>query len=258
MWGSPGTMIAAQVLYERTGADAVARGVAPTLRTLLWAEWHDDLWVQDLYGSRVRYLGPAHGFAGNVFALARGDGLDAARRAELERRAIATAARYAQHADGSASGRRAPIATRSGKPQPIRTQWCHGAPGIVASLASLAPDDEQLTELLAGRRRADLAGRPAREGSQPLPRHRRQRLRLSEAVRAHGRRALARTRARIRHARGRADRAGAEPSTGAAATRSGRAIPARPSTCTTASPPRRASRPSTTSSAGRGRPRRGR
>ena len=34
------------------------------------------------------------------------------------------------------------------KPQPIRTQWCHGAPGMVASLASLAPADEQLTELL--------------------------------------------------------------------------------------------------------------
>ena len=32
--------------------------------------------------------------------------------------------------------------------QAIRTQWCHGAPGMVASLAGLAPDDEQLTELL--------------------------------------------------------------------------------------------------------------
>jgi lantibiotic modifying enzyme len=30
----------------------------------------------------------------------------------------------------------------------IRTQWCHGAPGIVASLATLAPDDAELTELL--------------------------------------------------------------------------------------------------------------
>ena len=32
--------------------------------------------------------------------------------------------------------------------QPVRTQWCHGAPGIVASLGALAPADERLTELL--------------------------------------------------------------------------------------------------------------
>jgi lantibiotic modifying enzyme len=33
----------------------------------------------------------------------------------------------------------------------IRVQWCHGAPGIVASLASLAPnDDEHERVLLAG------------------------------------------------------------------------------------------------------------
>src|SRR5205823_13959092 len=27
-------------------------------------------------------------------------------------------------------------------------QWCHGAPGVVASLATMAPDDDELTELL--------------------------------------------------------------------------------------------------------------
>jgi hypothetical protein len=31
----------------------------------------------------------------------------------------------------------------------IRTQWCHGAPGIVASLATLAPAEDAFTELLA-------------------------------------------------------------------------------------------------------------
>ncbi len=147
MWGSPGTMIAAQVLYERTG-DGAWREAWLESADLLLAQWHDDLWVQDLYGSRVRYLGPAHGFAGNVFALARGDALDPGRRAELEQRAIATAAKYAQHADGLCQWPPSPDPRRSGDPQPIRTQWCHGAPGIVASLASLAPDDAQLSELL--------------------------------------------------------------------------------------------------------------
>ena len=104
----------------------------------------------------------------------------------------------------SASGRRRSSLPAS--PQGIRTQWCHGAPGMVASLATMAPDDERLTELLARRRRAHLARRPAPEGRPALPWHRRQRVRVSEAVRAHRRRALARARTRIRDALGRAGR----------------------------------------------------
>ena len=30
----------------------------------------------------------------------------------------------------------------------MRTQWCHGAPGIVISFADIAPDNGKLTELL--------------------------------------------------------------------------------------------------------------
>lgn len=146
MWGSPGTMIAAQIMAQRTGAD-VWREAWHDSADLLWAEWRDDLWLQDLYGSRVHILGPAHGFAGNVFALASGDLLEPARRTELERRALATAAKYANQSGGLAQWPMS-LEPREGKSQEVRTQWCHGAPGIVASLATLAPRDEQLTDLL--------------------------------------------------------------------------------------------------------------
>ena len=89
-------------------------------------------------------LGPAHGFAGNVFVLARGDLLDPVRREELERRAVATLAKHAERADGLAQWPPSLEPTSQG----ARTQWCHGAPGIVASLATLAPADEELTDLL--------------------------------------------------------------------------------------------------------------
>lgn len=145
MWGSPGTMIAAQVLHERTGAEHWL-GAWHDSADRLWAEWRDDLWLQDLYGSHVQYLGPAHGFAGNVLTLAGGGLLAPARRAELEQRAIATVVKYARRADGLCQW--PPTSHEPSKPQAIRTQWCHGAPGIVASLASLAPQNEQLTELL--------------------------------------------------------------------------------------------------------------
>jgi hypothetical protein len=147
MWGSPGTMIAARVMAERTGEERW-RDAWTDSADRLWAEWRDGVWAQDLPGGRrpAHYLGPAHGFAGNVYALAQGDLLDPARRAELERRAIATVVEHASRADGLCQW--PPAIEPSGGGQTVRTQWCHGAPGIVASLAALAPHDEQLSELL--------------------------------------------------------------------------------------------------------------
>jgi Lanthionine synthetase C-like protein len=141
MWGSPGTMLAAQVMHERTGAEPWAEAWRESADRL-WEEWRDELWVQNLYGKVVRVLGPAHGFVGNIFALARGGLLDEEKRTELDRRAVAVAARHAQREDGLAQW------PPSLEPGGIRTQWCHGAPGIVASLAGIARRDEQLTELL--------------------------------------------------------------------------------------------------------------
>src|SRR4029079_8005264 len=83
-------------------------------------------------------------FAGNVYVLARGDLLDDERRATLETRAVATLDLHALRAAGVAQWRRSLDSSRV----PRRTQWCHGAPGIVASLATLAPGNDALTELL--------------------------------------------------------------------------------------------------------------
>jgi hypothetical protein len=154
MWGSPGTMLAAQVMYERTGAEAWAEAWRKSADRL-WQEWREEVWLQDLYGTAAHILGPAHGFVGNVHALARGELLDAERRSELERRAVAVATKYAQRVGDLAQW---PPALESARSE-IRTQWCHGAPGIVASLAPIAPDDEQFTELLlAGGELVWLAG----------------------------------------------------------------------------------------------------
>jgi hypothetical protein len=146
MWGSAGTMIAARVMAERTGAEHWQQAWRHSADEL-WAQWRSDLWEQDLYGKTVEYIGPAHGFAGNVLALAQGDLLDAERRSELERRAIATVTAYAERDGGLCQW--PPVSEPfQRREQAIRTQWCHGAPGMVASLAGLALDDEQLTELL--------------------------------------------------------------------------------------------------------------
>jgi len=155
MWGAPGTMIVAQAMLAETGerrwADAWLQSAE-----VLWSRWlpsekHGcDLWTQQLYGQVEQYVGPAHGFAGNVLALSLDGGLlSAERRGELERRATATATALAIR-DGDLAnwppGAGGPFVHKSGM---IRTQWCHGAPGMVTSLAGLALDDDAFGDLLA-------------------------------------------------------------------------------------------------------------
>jgi hypothetical protein len=124
MWGSPGTTVAARVCGLEAAWEDSAR--------LLLARWDEssDLWTQDLYGSVIQYLGPAHGFAGNVHALrgyVRDDVLADRVTRVLERTAIVDA--------GLVNWLPTVDAPRS----KIRVQWCHGAPGIISTLGDLIP-----------------------------------------------------------------------------------------------------------------------
>lgn len=153
MWGAPGTMIGARVMLDRTGdkrwADAWRQSADE-----LWRAWDPEsgVWTQRLYGQFVSFLGPAHGFAGNVAALADGGSLlDDERRDEVARRATATLAEHAVLGDSRANwpplaDENATLEHRDG----IRVQWCHGAPGMVGALALLPPEPELDTLLEAG------------------------------------------------------------------------------------------------------------
>jgi hypothetical protein len=141
MWGSPGTILAGREL----GLDVTA--------SIEWLHGRRDpegLWTQELSGRSSRFLGPAHGFAGCVLALG-----DAAAVSETLRR-------FAVEEDGLVNwppveGRGLVDANRDGR---IRTQWCHGAPGIIATLARFL--DEELA--VAGGELTWRAG-PLRKGA---------------------------------------------------------------------------------------------
>ena len=135
MWGSPGTMLAAAAL----GWGELWKESAQWLES----QWDPEsgVWTQELYGKTSRYLGPGHGFAGCVLALAAGG-------ADVDERAAAVVRRYAVEEDGLANW---PPFAEGGLPPPdgrIRVQWCHGAPGMVMSLSALAPDDLEHDRLL--------------------------------------------------------------------------------------------------------------
>jgi hypothetical protein len=117
MYGSPGTILAGREL----GLD-----VTPSIDWLLGQRDSDGLWTQQLDEQGRRWLGPAHGFAGCALALG-----DVAGVSE-------TLQRFAVEEDGLVNwpplaGERID-ANRDGQ---IRMQWCHGAPGIVATLARI-------------------------------------------------------------------------------------------------------------------------
>ena len=145
MWGSPGTMLAAAALHELTG-EARWLGLWRESAALLEARRDADtgLWTQPLGTRPVQFIGPAHGFAGCVLALSR-DADD-----DLHRRAAEVTARYAVEENGLANW--LPWASaeslRANRDGSIRTQWCHGAPGVIASLAGVAPDDDEHGRLL--------------------------------------------------------------------------------------------------------------
>ena len=140
MWGSPGTILAGREL----GLDVTA--------SIEWVNARrdaDGVWTQQLYGHTTRYLGPAHGFAGCVLALGNVAGVSE------------TLQRFAVEEDGLVNWpSRAGTALDANGDGQIRTQWCHGAPGIVATLAPLL--DEELA--VAGGELTWRAG-PLRKGA---------------------------------------------------------------------------------------------
>jgi len=141
MWGSPGTILAGREL----GLDVTA-----SIEWLHSRRDREGLCAQQLSERSSRDLGPVHGFAGCVLAL--GDVVGVSE----------TLQSFAVEEDGLVNwppltGKGLVEANRDGL---IRTQWCHGAPGIVATLAPVL--DEELA--IAGGELTWRAG-PLRKGA---------------------------------------------------------------------------------------------
>jgi lantibiotic modifying enzyme len=133
MWGTAGTLLIACTLLARTGDVRWSDACRDSAEALLARRGEDGLWTQRRFGES-RGLGPVHGAVGNVHALLLA--LDDARARALEAKTNEALARLALREDGLLNW--PPGATeglehhRTGE---IRLQWCHGAPGIVATAA---------------------------------------------------------------------------------------------------------------------------
>jgi Lanthionine synthetase C-like protein len=127
--GSPGTMLAARAcgLHDEWRESAA----------LLYEQWdpESNMWTHQLYGRLLPHIGAGHGFASNVHAL-RGFVEDDV----LKARVASLLTRTAHHEHDLVNW---PPEDRpwGDQEQSVRVQWCHGAPGMITTLADLMPLD---------------------------------------------------------------------------------------------------------------------
>ena len=158
MWGVPGTMLAARRMGSWTGEERWEEAWRESAVALVDRRGAEGIWTQRLHGREHRMLGPVHGLVGNVHALLQGE----AGRDRLEQETAATLAEEAIVEDGLATWPAEAGGSLLPKDGQIRLQWCHGAPGIVATAAPYL--DEEL--LLAG---AELTWRAGAHGEEKGP-----------------------------------------------------------------------------------------
>jgi hypothetical protein len=167
MWGSPGTLLAALFLFERTGDGRWSRLFRRTAehlwRQLEWsAEHRCAYWTQTLDGRRSTYLDAVHGFVATASPLIRGRRLlDAAAWTAWEDCIVNTVRRTADHVGAQANWR--PELVDAGDAKKKLVQLCHGAPGFVICLADLP--GTALDDLLVAAGETVWAAGPLTKGS---------------------------------------------------------------------------------------------
>jgi hypothetical protein len=122
MAGTPGLLLVAEAMLAWTGESRWDEAWRASAERVLAARDADGLWTQHFVGHDVRYLGPAHGYAGIVRALANRGGVE-----------LADLSPYLLRGDGLANW----VPGEGARPDEIRVQWCHGAPGMVSALGDL-------------------------------------------------------------------------------------------------------------------------
>jgi hypothetical protein len=156
MWGAAGTMLAASLMWRWSDDERWDEPGRESANALMGRRDSHGLWTQRLGDRTYRFLGPAHGLVGNVHALLQVDS------ANLAEETAAVLQREAVVEDGLANWPAVAGDELQSRDGQIRLQWCHGAPGIVATAAPYL--DEEL--LLAG---AELTWRAGAHGAEKGP-----------------------------------------------------------------------------------------
>jgi hypothetical protein len=165
MWGMPGSMLACVHMAEMTGEPrwrALFGTQASRLLDELEETTNGPIWTQDLYGKHLQYLGPVHGYAGNMIPLIRGwDWLSVEQRDRVAEAVPRTLAANAWRSELGASWR----AVTGRERPPTLCQHCHGAPGMVTTFADAPFSSSDFETLLVEGGQLTWAAGPLAKGS---------------------------------------------------------------------------------------------
>lgn len=165
MWGMPGSMLAA-IHMDAMTKEPRWRALFEVQAARLLGDLEDTpqgpLWTQALYGENDRWLGPVHGFAGNVIPLLHGwDWLTPAQQTQVADFVPKTLAANAWPSDIGTNW-----AARSKRARPpLYCQYCHGAPGIVTTFADARFATPEFDALLVDGGRFTWATGPLTKGA---------------------------------------------------------------------------------------------
>jgi len=153
MWGSAGSMLCANFLRTWT-SEARWQEVFLLQAERMLSEWEKidgigHLWSPDLYGDKHKYLGPVHGFAGNIIPLIAGRELLPHKRYEdICSKVVETVINTATTTEAQANWVAVFEAADRIK-TPNLVQYCHGAPGMVTALSKVPRGiDDRFDQLL--------------------------------------------------------------------------------------------------------------
>jgi hypothetical protein len=180
MLGSPGTLLVAAVMHQRTGqerfAELFGRTAAALWSQLEWSEEHGcHYWEQLLFGQVSTYMDAVHGFVGTALPLIRGRHLLPGDEWARWQDCIANSVRRSATLEGADGGG---VAQANWVPWLIlnadqRTRWtahprwllqyCHGSPGFVINLAGFP--GAELDDVLIAAGETTWAAGPLKKGS---------------------------------------------------------------------------------------------
>ena len=189
MVGTPGSMLAAEAMLAWTGDQRWDNAWNAASERVEAARDPDGLWTQHPARRRSATSARRTAMPGTCGHSPTGD----------ERPSLRTSSRTFSARTGS----------RTGSTMRVRALTRFACSGATARRGWWRRSATCSTRARRRRRRADVARRTAREGTRPLPRHCRQRVRLPRPPPPDGRPVLARPGARLRAARDRPGRAGA-------------------------------------------------
>jgi hypothetical protein len=165
MWGLPGSMLVCIHMAEMTREPrwrVLFSGQAARLLNELEETANGPLWTQDLYGQCLQYLGPVHGFAGNMIPLIRGWGwLVDEQRARITEAVPRTLTLNARQSNFGVNWHSVAACDRP----PWLCQHCHGAPGMVTTFSDAPFTSPELEALLVNGGTFIWAAGPLAKGS---------------------------------------------------------------------------------------------